>query len=62
LPDKAGGSESKMKAEKTKSLIGKSFLAAGVLILIIIFAGCSVNGKYKKHKAIPCPCETERRR
>jgi hypothetical protein len=51
-----------MKAEKTKSLIGKSFLAAGVLILIIIFAGCSVNGKYKKHKAIPCPCETERRR
>jgi len=51
-----------MELTKIKSGFRRSFPAVIVLILILTVAGCSVNGRYKKHKAVPCPCETERRR
>jgi hypothetical protein len=32
-----------------------------VCIILILIEGCTAQGRYRKHKAIPCPCETERR-
>ncbi len=34
-------------------------LIAIVLTLAIISNSCATQGKYKKHKAFPCPCEKQ---
>jgi len=33
-----------------------------LLILTILSAGCATSHKYKKVKAVPCPCEKENQR
>jgi hypothetical protein len=32
------------------------------LMVLIIGASCATQHKYRKYKAIPCPCETQQKR
>jgi len=43
----------------------KTRISAMILIfglLLILSAACATQHKYKKYKAIPCPCEKENKR
>jgi len=31
------------------------------LLVIIVLSGCATTHKYKRHKPVPCPCETQNR-
>jgi len=39
-----------------------SMLFMMVLISLFVASGCATHHKYKKIKAVPCPCEKENRR
>ena len=46
-----------------RKIRAKSFRTLIIIPLILIFlAGCATQHKYKKYKAIPCPCEKENKR
>jgi hypothetical protein len=40
---------------------GKSFRII-ILMILIVLTGCATQHKYKKYKAVPCPCEKENKR
>jgi len=33
-----------------------------MLLVLVFFAGCATQHKYKKIKAVPCPCEKVNKR
>ena len=37
-------------------------MLVAILMVIMITMSCASSHKYRTHKAVPCPCEKERRR
>jgi len=55
-----------MSAKKTGSQkisgIKKTNLLITIVLLLLVTYGCAAQHKYKKIRAVPCPCEKENRR